>query len=195
SSQYSERRVEQVNAAGRALEQISQAMQQLVALNASIASATTQQSTVVEDVNRNVTEAAVLAQETTEGAQQTAEASQHLARIGEQISALLARFRICSHRGCRHRAGSPSFLRSVLQLAQLLDIDIHQQQVAPLVNEQSGSHALAVAAGVPVATGQQYPAVLPRGRQNAVEIGSPGPVVVQIARVLPPALAGPFVVG
>mgnify|MGYP000888639841 CR=1 FL=1 len=94
SSQYSEQSVEQVNAAGRALEQISQAMQQLVALNASIASATTQQSTVVEDVNRNVTEAAGLAQETTEGAQQTAEASQHLARIGEQISALLARFRI-----------------------------------------------------------------------------------------------------
>src|SRR5690554_6174927 len=67
SSQYSEQSVEQVNAAGRALEQISQAMQQLVALNASIASATTQQST---------------------------DASEHLARIGEQISALLARFRI-----------------------------------------------------------------------------------------------------
>src|SRR5690606_26270010 len=49
SSRYSEQSVEQVNAAGQALEQIAQSMQQLVALNASIASATTQQSTVVED--------------------------------------------------------------------------------------------------------------------------------------------------
>ena len=94
SSRYSEQSVEQVNAAGQALEQIAQSMQQLVALNASIASATTQQSTVVEDVNRNVTEAAELARETTDGARETAQASQHLARIGEQISTLLARFRV-----------------------------------------------------------------------------------------------------
>ena len=94
SSRYSEQSVAQVNEAGKALEQISQSMQQLVALNASIASATTQQSTVVEDVNRNVTEAAELARDTTDGAQQTAQASQHLARIGEQISNLLGRFKI-----------------------------------------------------------------------------------------------------
>ena len=94
SSQHSEQSVEQANAAGKALEQIGQSMQQLVALNASIASATTQQSTVAEDVNRNVTEAAELARETTDGAQQTAQASQHLARLGEQISALLGRFKI-----------------------------------------------------------------------------------------------------
>lgn len=94
SSHYSELSVEQVNAAGQALDQITQSMQQLVALNASIASATTQQSTVVEDVNRNVTEAAELARETTDGAQQTAEASQHLASIGQQISGLISRFKI-----------------------------------------------------------------------------------------------------
>ncbi|PRB81313.1 chemotaxis protein [Pseudomonas sp. MYb185] len=94
SSRYSELSVEQVNAAGQSLEQIAQSMQHLVALNASIASATTQQSTVVEDVNRNVTEAAELARETTDGAQQTAQASEHLARIGQQISSLLGRFKI-----------------------------------------------------------------------------------------------------
>ena len=94
SSRYSEQSVNQVNDAGQALALISQSMHELVALNASIASATTQQSTVVEDVNRNVTEAAELARSTTDGAQQTAQASQHLAQIGEQISALLGRFRI-----------------------------------------------------------------------------------------------------
>ncbi|PKM05509.1 MAG: methyl-accepting chemotaxis protein [Gammaproteobacteria bacterium HGW-Gammaproteobacteria-6] len=94
SDRYSELSVQQVNAAGAALEQIAQSMQQMVALNASIASATTQQSVVVEDVNRNVTEAAELARETTDGAQQTAQASQHLTQLGKQLDALVGRFRI-----------------------------------------------------------------------------------------------------
>lgn len=94
SSRHSQASVEQVNEAGAALEQIAQSMQQLVALNASIASATTQQSTVVEDVNRNVTEAAELARETTDGARETAQAGQHLASLGRQIDELVRRFRI-----------------------------------------------------------------------------------------------------
>ncbi|HIQ52749.1 MAG TPA: methyl-accepting chemotaxis protein, partial [Pseudomonas pachastrellae] len=94
SSRHSQASVEQVNEAGTALEQIAQSMQQLVALNASIASATTQQSTVVEDVNRNVTEAAELARETTDGARETAQAGQHLASLGRQIDELIKRFRV-----------------------------------------------------------------------------------------------------
>ena len=94
SSQHSQQTVEQVNEAGKALELIAHSMQQLVALNASIASATTQQSTVVEDVNRNVTEAAELARETTDGARETAQAGQHLASLGRQIDELLQRFKV-----------------------------------------------------------------------------------------------------
>ncbi|UJJ31401.1 methyl-accepting chemotaxis protein [Halopseudomonas maritima] len=94
SSRHSQASVEQVNEAGAALEQIAQSMQQLVALNASIASATTQQSTVVEDVNRNVTEAAELARETTDGARETAQAGQHLASLGRQIDELVKRFKV-----------------------------------------------------------------------------------------------------
>lgn len=94
SDRYSEISVEQANAAGAALDQIAESMQQMVALNASIASATTQQSTVVEDVNRSVTEAAELARETTDGAQQTAQASEHLTQLGRQIDGLVSRFRI-----------------------------------------------------------------------------------------------------
>ena len=86
--------MDQVNEAGTALEQIAQSMEQLVALNASIASATTQQSTVVEDVNRNVTEAAELARETTDGARETAQAGQHLAGLGRQIDELVRRFKV-----------------------------------------------------------------------------------------------------
>ncbi|MEL0166994.1 MAG: methyl-accepting chemotaxis protein [Pseudomonadaceae bacterium] len=94
SSRHSQASVDQVNEAGAALEQIAQSMQQLVALNASIASATTQQSTVVEDVNRNVTEAAELARETTDGARETAQAGQHLASLGRQIDELVRRFKV-----------------------------------------------------------------------------------------------------
>lgn len=94
SSRYSALSVEQVNHAGEALAQISSSMQQMVELNASIASATTQQSTVVEDVNRNVTEAANLAREATDGARETAQASQHLSTIGRQIDQLVGRFRV-----------------------------------------------------------------------------------------------------
>ncbi|GGC96744.1 methyl-accepting chemotaxis protein [Halopseudomonas salina] len=94
SDRYSELSVQQATAAGAALDQITESMQQMVALNASIASATTQQSTVVEDVNRSVTEAAELARETTDGAQQTAQASEHLTQLGKQIDGLVARFRV-----------------------------------------------------------------------------------------------------
>ncbi|QJD58636.1 methyl-accepting chemotaxis protein [Pseudomonas sp. gcc21] len=94
SSRYSALSVEQVNHAGEALAQISRSMEQMVALNASIASATTQQSTVVEEVNRNVIEAADLAREATDGARETAQASQHLANIGQRIDSLVGRFKV-----------------------------------------------------------------------------------------------------
>ncbi|MEH6389161.1 MAG: methyl-accepting chemotaxis protein [Pseudomonas profundi] len=94
SSRYSALSVEQVNHAGEALAQISRSMEQMVALNASIASATTQQSTVVEEVNRNVIEAATLAREATDGASETAQASQHLADIGQRIDLLVGRFKV-----------------------------------------------------------------------------------------------------
>ncbi|WP_339846035.1 methyl-accepting chemotaxis protein [uncultured Halopseudomonas sp.] len=94
SDRYSELSVQQARAAGEALDQITESMQQMVALNASIASATTQQSTVVEDVNRSVTEAAELARETTDGAEQTAQASAHLTQLGKQIDSLVGRFRV-----------------------------------------------------------------------------------------------------
>lgn len=94
SSRYSALSVEQVNYAGEALAQISSSMEHMVELNASIASATTQQSTVVEDVNRNVIEAATLAREATDGARETAQASQHLSAIGRQMEQLVGRFKV-----------------------------------------------------------------------------------------------------
>ncbi|MCH1927827.1 methyl-accepting chemotaxis protein, partial [Shewanella sp. C31] len=61
SSQASRATVEQASQASESLGQIAQALRTLTGLNASIASATLEQSHVVEDINRNVTQAAGLA--------------------------------------------------------------------------------------------------------------------------------------
>lgn len=66
----------------------------LTALNASIASATLQQSHVVEEINRNVTETAGLSQETAEAARQSSEAGNALGRLSEELEQLLRQFRV-----------------------------------------------------------------------------------------------------
>jgi methyl-accepting chemotaxis protein len=63
-------------------------------LNASIASATLQQSHVVEDINQNVTQAAQLSQSTALAAVHSSEASLHLRGLSEQLNGLLRQFRV-----------------------------------------------------------------------------------------------------
>jgi len=71
SNRATQATVEQASQAGESLGQIAQALRNLSGLNASIASATLQQTHVVEDINQNVTQAAGLAQESTNAAQQS----------------------------------------------------------------------------------------------------------------------------
>jgi ABC-type transporter Mla subunit MlaD len=83
SSQGSQLTIEQANLASRSLDQISQSLRNLTSLNASIASATLQQSHAVEDINRNVTQAAGLAQDNAQACERTSAASQPaLAAVG-----------------------------------------------------------------------------------------------------------------
>jgi methyl-accepting chemotaxis protein len=94
SSRSSQLTIEQANQAGQSLTSISQALRNLNSLNASIASATLQQSHVVEDINQNVTQAAQLSQSTTMAAEQSTGASQHLREMSEQLNGLLRQFRV-----------------------------------------------------------------------------------------------------
>ena len=66
----------------------------ITGLNASIASATLEQSHVVEDINQNVTQAAGLAHDSATAAEQTTGASQRLGQLAEQLSRLLGQFRV-----------------------------------------------------------------------------------------------------
>ncbi|MCG8291534.1 methyl-accepting chemotaxis protein [Pseudomonas entomophila] len=94
SSEASRQTVEQAREAGTSLDAISQALGNLGALNASIASATLQQSHVVEEINRNVTETADLSQQTAEAARQSSDAGAALARLSEELEQLLRQFRV-----------------------------------------------------------------------------------------------------
>jgi methyl-accepting chemotaxis protein len=94
SSRASQTTVEQASQAGESLAQIAQALRNLSGLNASIASATLQQTHVVEDINQNVTQAAQLAQESTQAAEQSSVAGKHLGELAERLNRLLAQFRV-----------------------------------------------------------------------------------------------------
>ncbi|MCD5992665.1 methyl-accepting chemotaxis protein [Pseudomonas sp. CDFA 602] len=94
SSRASQLTIEQANQAGQSLSSISQALRNLNSLNASIASATLQQSHVVDDINLNVTQAAQLSQSTALAAEQSTGASQHLRSLSEELNGLLKQFRV-----------------------------------------------------------------------------------------------------
>lgn len=94
SNRASQQTIEQASLAGQSLSQITQSLRNLTGLNASIASATLQQTHVVDDINRNVTQTASLAHNTAEAAEQSSAASQHLKQLAERIHRLLGQFRV-----------------------------------------------------------------------------------------------------
>ncbi|WP_442098218.1 methyl-accepting chemotaxis protein [Pseudomonas sp. KB_15] len=94
SSEAAQQTVEQARQTGESLHQIISALRNLTDLNASIASATLEQSHVVEDINQNVTRAASLAYENAQAADRSNEASQHLGEMAGQLNRLLGQFRV-----------------------------------------------------------------------------------------------------
>ncbi len=93
SSRAAQLTIEQARLASSNLEQISGTLGNLSGLNSSIASATLQQSHVVDDINQNVTQAASLAQEAAMAAEQTSQSSLQLGKLAEQMNHLLRQFR------------------------------------------------------------------------------------------------------
>jgi len=94
SNRASQATVEQASQAGESLGQIAQALRNLSALNASIASATLQQTHVVDDINQNVTLAAGLSQQSASAAQQSSVAGEQLGQLAEQLNRLLSQFKV-----------------------------------------------------------------------------------------------------
>ncbi|WP_296218765.1 methyl-accepting chemotaxis protein [Pseudomonas sp. UBA2684] len=94
SSRASQLTVEQASQAGESLALIAQSLRNLTGLNASIASATLQQSHVVEDINQNVTQAAGLAHNNALAAEQSSAASQRLGQLADELNRPLSQFRV-----------------------------------------------------------------------------------------------------
>ncbi len=94
SSRASQLTIEQAELAGHSLTSIRNALGNINGLNASIASATLQQSHVVEDINQNVTQAAQLSRNAALAAEQSNVASLQLKGLSEQLSGLLRQFKV-----------------------------------------------------------------------------------------------------
>ena len=94
SSQASQLTVDQARQAGETLVLITQSLRNLTGLNATIASATLQQSHVVDNINQNVSQATSLARENAAAAEQSSGASHHLAQLADQLNRLLGQFRV-----------------------------------------------------------------------------------------------------
>jgi methyl-accepting chemotaxis protein len=94
SSLAARQTVEQAHQTAESLHQVLGALRNVTELNASIASATLEQSHVVEDINQNVTRAASLANESARAADRSNEASQELGHLAGQLNRLLGQFRV-----------------------------------------------------------------------------------------------------
>lgn len=94
SHQAMQQTMEQASQAGESLAGITETTKKLALVNASIASATLQQTHVVEDINQNVTQTADLAQQGTNTAEQSSEASKRLGTLADALGQLLKRFRV-----------------------------------------------------------------------------------------------------
>jgi methyl-accepting chemotaxis protein len=86
--------VNQANEAGQALARITSAVDQINAMNAQIATAAEEQSSVAEEINRNITNISDVADQTAVGAEQTATASNDLARLAEHLKTTVSYFKI-----------------------------------------------------------------------------------------------------
>ncbi len=81
-------------AAGVALEQITQAISAINERNLVIASASEEQAQVAREVDRNLVNIRDLSLQTSAGANQTSAASQELSRLAVDLNELVARFRV-----------------------------------------------------------------------------------------------------
>lgn len=80
--------------AGEALEIIAQAVATIRDMNVQIASAAEEQSAVAEEMNRNITGFAEVADQTADGAAQSTRAGEELARLASDLQTVVQQFKI-----------------------------------------------------------------------------------------------------
>ncbi|WP_235363887.1 MULTISPECIES: methyl-accepting chemotaxis protein [Shewanella] len=77
-----------------ALQQILNSIEEINALNAQIATASEEQSSVTEEININITNISEISDQTAEGARQSSDATEDLARLAESMEADIAHYKV-----------------------------------------------------------------------------------------------------
>ena len=85
--------VNQAEVAAASLKTITEAVTRIHDMNSQIASAATEQSSVSEEINRNVVNINDVADQVTQSATQTANAGSNLAQLAEELQAMVGRFK------------------------------------------------------------------------------------------------------
>jgi methyl-accepting chemotaxis protein len=86
--------VDEARRAGTSLDNIVRVVATITEMNAHIACAAEQQSSVAEEISKNVVRISQVAQETTGGAEQIATAGEQLAQLSTQLQGLVGQFRV-----------------------------------------------------------------------------------------------------
>lgn len=86
--------VSQVEEAGESLDVIAEKVRSILDMNTHIASAAEEQSAVAEDINRNITHIAQVAEENADSTSQTTETSQSLAKLAADLQRLISQFKV-----------------------------------------------------------------------------------------------------
>ena len=86
--------VDAANNAGAALANITEAVKQIVDLNVQIASAAEEQTTVTEEINRNMVNISEQTDITAESAQSLATAAQELRNLSDNLHQTVGRFKV-----------------------------------------------------------------------------------------------------
>ena len=94
SSEASSASVEQVNRTGEALAEIGRLIATINAMSTQIATAAEQQTSVTEDINKNVVAIAQSAESAAQGAERTDATSKELASLGRELQELVGQFRV-----------------------------------------------------------------------------------------------------
>ncbi|WP_256050911.1 methyl-accepting chemotaxis protein [Stutzerimonas stutzeri] len=84
----------QVAEAGRVLQQITAAVATINDMNAMIASAAEEQSSVAEEINRNITNVSGIAEETSDASHQNVETSRELSALANRLHTLVQAFKV-----------------------------------------------------------------------------------------------------
>ncbi len=96
-SEQTEKTVKQAAEAGATLESITEAVDHITSMNEQIASAAEQQSSVADEINRNVVTVRDIAVQTVSNADLTAQKSEALHRVAAELQELVSEFNIKSN--------------------------------------------------------------------------------------------------